>query len=91
MNFIIKHDELSIRYLQEGDELFLLKWLTDQQVLAYYEGRDRPYTREKVLEDFSRKNLDNQVIHDMRVLYKNGLRYLIGLVPNHSLVVFWCG
>lgn len=52
MDFIIQHDELSIRYLQKGDELFLLKWLTDQQVLAYYEGRDRPYTREKVLEDF---------------------------------------
>lgn len=52
MQPIIKKGDVSIRYLKDGDENYLLKWLTDPAVLTYYEGKDRPYTNEKVLEDF---------------------------------------
>ena len=52
MRPIINLDDLSIRYLKDGDEYYLLKWLTNPEVLAYYEGRDRSYTIESIFEDF---------------------------------------
>ena len=52
MRPIINLDDLSIRYLKDGDEYYLLRWLTNPEVLAYYEGRDRSYTIESIFEDF---------------------------------------
>lgn len=43
---------LSIRPLQQGDEVFLLKWLTDDQVLEYYEGRDQNFTEDRIVQKF---------------------------------------
>ena len=52
MKNLIEEEDLCVRVIQKGDELTLLKWLTDDKVLAYYEGRDRRYTLDKVMEDF---------------------------------------
>ena len=37
----IEKDEITIRDFTETDLPLMLKWLTDQRVLEYYEGRDR--------------------------------------------------
>lgn len=43
---------LTIRPLQAQDAPYLVKWLFDERVLRYYEGRDRPHDRELVHEHF---------------------------------------
>ncbi len=36
----------------EDDASIISKWLTDPEVLRYYEGRDNPQSVEKVLDHF---------------------------------------
>ncbi len=67
MHPIIEKEDVSIRYLKDGDESYLLKWLTDPAVLTFYEGKDRPYTYEKVLEDFFLDDDETRCL----VLFKN--------------------
>ncbi len=43
---------VSVRPLEERDAPLLLKWMTDQRVLEWYEGRDQVFTPERVQEDF---------------------------------------
>ncbi|MCA0988390.1 hypothetical protein [Guptibacillus algicola] len=43
----IQSGSMSIRKLGPEDETLLLRWLTDENVLQYYEGRDSHYTLEK--------------------------------------------
>ena len=45
-------DGVSLRLLLPEDAPYLLKWLTDPVVLEWYEGRDNPFTPEKVQEHF---------------------------------------
>lgn len=40
--------DIKIRDLQAGDYPFLLKWLTNEKVLAYYGGRDIHYTMDSL-------------------------------------------
>ena len=49
----IKKDDIRIRSLIENDFSLLLKWLTDERVLEFYEGRDKKYTLEDIKEHFS--------------------------------------
>ncbi|GAF23211.1 aminoglycoside 6'-N-acetyltransferase [Bacillus sp. JCM 19047] len=42
----------TIRPLKQGDKAFLLKWLTTEEVLAFYEGRDRQFTEALIQEKF---------------------------------------
>lgn len=49
---LYEHNQLTIRRLEEADATLLVKWLSDPQVLAYYEGRDRPHDLEMVRERF---------------------------------------
>ena len=49
----IKKDDIRIRSLTENDFSLLLKWLTDERVLEFYEGRDKKYTLEDIKEHFS--------------------------------------
>ncbi|HEU4962860.1 MAG TPA: GNAT family N-acetyltransferase [Bacilli bacterium] len=50
--------DLGVRRLQESDMEVLAKWLSDPQVLQYYEGRDRPHDAAKVREVFLPKTGD---------------------------------
>lgn len=54
MNYICGNSDLGIRRMAdcEADYARMTKWLSDPQVLLYYEGRDSAYDREKVLEKF---------------------------------------
>jgi aminoglycoside 6'-N-acetyltransferase len=47
-----KNDKLTIRNLEKKDKQILIKWLTDDKVLQYYEGRDNPHNEEMVEESF---------------------------------------
>ncbi len=51
---LLKTDEISIRLMQDNlhDYKLMAKWLTDEKVLQYYEGRDNPFPLERVIEDY---------------------------------------
>ncbi|MFC5528318.1 GNAT family N-acetyltransferase [Cohnella yongneupensis] len=45
------HD-ISVRKLEAQDAQLLVKWLSNPDVLTYYEGRDRPHDLQLVIEHF---------------------------------------
>lgn len=45
-----------------GDFALLARWLSDERVLAFYEGRDKPFTLEMVREKF-----DPRALHEENV------------------------
>lgn len=46
------NERLKMRDLEEKDQKNLVKWLSTPEVLQYYEGRDQPFNREKVVQKF---------------------------------------
>ena len=50
--FIIENKGLRVRTLIDKDKIQLAKWLSDPEVLQYYEGRDNPFNVEKVAQEF---------------------------------------
>ena len=48
----IENKEILIRDFSESDLPVMLKWLTDERVLEYYEGRDVRFTMETLSEKF---------------------------------------
>lgn len=50
--YAISKDNVSVRYVVEEDAPIISKWLTDPEVLQYYEGRDDPQSVEMVLNHF---------------------------------------
>ncbi|WP_413377606.1 GNAT family N-acetyltransferase [Alkalihalobacillus sp. 1P02AB] len=52
MNYFLTKGRLKLRVLEKQDRHLLLKWLTDDRVLPFYEGRDSDYDREKIEKDF---------------------------------------
>lgn len=49
---IIKEKEISLRLLGEQDKNLLLKWLTDERVLNYWEGKSAIFDLDRITEDF---------------------------------------
>ncbi|MGP4073878.1 GNAT family N-acetyltransferase [Piscibacillus sp. B03] len=64
---LISKRELEVRKLDQKDIRFMAKWLSDDRVLEFYEGRDQPFDTEKVREDFL--NEESDVVSCM-VLFK---------------------
>nr|WP_154982959.1 GNAT family N-acetyltransferase [Paenibacillus xylanexedens] len=52
MNIVYQVGKLTVRLLQTEDEQLLVKWLSDPEVLQYYEGRDQPHDLELVRAHF---------------------------------------
>ncbi|GIP43929.1 hypothetical protein J45TS6_23880 [Paenibacillus sp. J45TS6] len=52
MNSASEDSSVVIRKLRPEDAVLLEKWLSDQEVLQYYEGRDRPHDAELVQRHF---------------------------------------
>ena len=46
------NDEILIRDFTESDLPLLFRWLTDDTVLEYYEGRDVRFTMESLADHF---------------------------------------
>ncbi|MDN4604131.1 GNAT family N-acetyltransferase [Paenibacillus sp. F6_3S_P_1C] len=49
-------NEITVRLLDKKDEQYLVQWLSDPEVLQYYEGRDRPHDLNMVKEHFYRQD-----------------------------------
>lgn len=49
---IVQDGSLTIRHLERKDRFLLAKWLSNPDVLHYYEGRDNPFNVEKVEQQF---------------------------------------
>ena len=45
-------ENLLVRELECSDKYILSKWLSDPEILRYYEGRDNPFDVEKVEQNF---------------------------------------
>lgn len=52
VKLLIKNRDLRVRALAESDKTLLAEWLSNPEVLQYYEGRDNPYDVEKVKREF---------------------------------------
>ena len=52
---ITENEELRVRTLIDEDKFTLAKWLSDPEILEYYEGRDNPFDVEKVERTFFNK------------------------------------
>ena len=50
---IIESKDLKVRDLTENDFSILYKWLTDEKVLEFYEGRDKKYTLDEIKKHFT--------------------------------------
>ena len=49
---LLQKGDLLVRKLELNDKYLLSKWLSDSEILQYYEGRDNPFDVEKVEEEF---------------------------------------
>lgn len=49
---LFQNQGLTVRTLEEKDDILLAKWLSDPSVLEFYEGRDNPFDLNKVREVF---------------------------------------
>lgn len=70
--------KVTLRPLGPEDAPLLLKWLTDPAVLEWYEGRDNPFTPEKVQEHF----YGGDEVSRYAVLYEGGP---VGYVQTYRL------
>jgi aminoglycoside 6'-N-acetyltransferase len=52
LSLIFQQNELVLRKLKKEDAVLLAKWLSDPIVLEFYEGRDNPFSLEKVIKEF---------------------------------------
>lgn len=49
---IYEHDKLVVRTLENQDASLLAKWLSNPEILQYYEGRDCPFDEQLVIEKY---------------------------------------
>ncbi len=49
----IVENEICIRTLIDDDFPLMLKWLTDERVLEFYDGRDKKYTLESLKKHYT--------------------------------------
>lgn len=49
---VYQTEEITVRLLEPEDELILVRWLSDPEVLQYYEGRDQPHDLDQVRAHF---------------------------------------
>ncbi|MEC0227527.1 GNAT family N-acetyltransferase [Paenibacillus alba] len=65
---IFLNNEICLRRLELKDSNLLVKWLSNPEVLEYYEGRDRPHNLELVRKHFFE---DREEITQCIIQYKN--------------------
>ncbi|WP_440604138.1 GNAT family N-acetyltransferase [Bacillus sp. GB_SG_008] len=57
---LFQQGELSIRYITEDDVQTLSNWLSNPEVLRFYEGRDKPQSVEQVRERYISSSEDKE-------------------------------
>jgi len=55
---LFQKERLLVRELECDDKYLLSKWLSDPEILQYYEGRDNPFDVEKVEKKFFEEEAD---------------------------------
>ena len=55
---LFQKEKLIVRELECSDKYILSKWLSDPEILQYYEGRDNPFDVEKVEQKFFEAEAD---------------------------------
>jgi aminoglycoside 6'-N-acetyltransferase len=59
-NIVFNKGKLLVRKIEKSDASLMVKWLTDPEVLQYYEGRDRPQNIELVKQHFTHMEDDDE-------------------------------
>ena len=52
MKEIIKKDKVGLRLLEDNDKTLLLKWLTDERILNFWEGKSSVYDLDRITEKY---------------------------------------
>lgn len=68
---LYRSPDLTIRRMRDAraDYQAMAKWLTDERVLQFYEGRDDPYPYERVLEKYGPKTRGEIPIHPCLIVF----------------------
>lgn len=70
---VVEEGIFCIRRMQptEADYALLARWLTDERVLAFYEGRDNPCHIERARAEFNPRVLAEENVHPCILEYEN--------------------
>ena len=52
MKEIIKKDKIGLRLLEDNDKTLLLKWLTDERILNFWEGKSSVFDLDRITEEY---------------------------------------
>ena len=69
---LIQKDEITIRRMQDNlhDYQLMAKWLTDEKVLEFYEGRDNPFPLERIIKEYAPSAMVNDLVVPCIFLYR---------------------
>lgn len=67
----IQHGDLALRFMRDetADYEQMAKWLTDERVLEFYEGRDNPFPLERVMAEYSPRALAAESVTPCFIVY----------------------
>jgi aminoglycoside 6'-N-acetyltransferase len=70
---LIQKDEITIRQMQDNlhDYQLMAKWLTDEKVLEFYEGRDNPFPLERIIQEYTPRAMVNDLVVPCIFLYQD--------------------
>jgi len=70
---LIQQDEIAIRLMQDeiADYYLMAKWLTDEKVLKFYEGRDNPFSLERIIETYQPLAVGDDAVKPCIIYYRN--------------------
>jgi aminoglycoside 6'-N-acetyltransferase len=85
MDYICKNENVLIRKLRDCDDDYhlLAKWLSDPEVLTYYEGRSNPFDLEKVKVKFAYRARGESRVHVGIIEYN---KIPIGFVQYYKII-----
>jgi aminoglycoside 6'-N-acetyltransferase len=69
---IIKNDKIMIRQMQDEmhDYQLMAKWLTDEKILEFYEGRDNPFPLERIIETYKPQVIGDDPVIPCLIYYE---------------------
>ncbi|WP_193197446.1 GNAT family N-acetyltransferase [Nostoc sp. MG11] len=70
---LFQKDEIALRRMRDDmyDYQLMAKWLTDEKVLEFYEGRDNPFPLERIIETYKPIIRGNELIVACIFYYRN--------------------
>jgi aminoglycoside 6'-N-acetyltransferase len=70
---LIQEDKVAIRLMRDeiSDYELMAKWLTDEQVLEFYEGRDNPFPLDKIRETYKHIIAGDDAVIPCLLSYQN--------------------